>query len=164
MTRGDQAGTSPSVHQSARPPAASASVASRMSKQRSRNTNAEVTLRRELHSRGFRFRVHRRLLPGVRREADIVFGPARVAVSVDGCFWHGCPEHGTWPKNNAAWWHDKIEKNRRRDRETDAALTAAGWLPVRVWEHEDPIEAAARIASLVTTRRPTKRVRPELSE
>ncbi|MDH6126181.1 DNA mismatch endonuclease (patch repair protein) [Kitasatospora sp. GP82] len=124
-----------------------------MSRQRSRNTAPEVVLRRALHASGLRFRVHRRPLPGVRREADVVFGPARVAVFVDGCFWHGCPEHATWPKNNASFWREKIEKNRIRDADTDTRLLAAGWLAVRVWEHEDPIEAAVRVRNVVLERR-----------
>jgi DNA mismatch endonuclease (patch repair protein) len=68
-----------------------------------------------------------------------------VAVFVDGCFWHGCPEHGTWPKENADWWRDKIEANRRRDADTDASLEAQGWSVIRVWEHKDATSAAAQI-------------------
>ncbi len=139
-----------------------------MSNQRSRDTAIEIALRRILHATGLRYRVHRRPLRGVRREADILFGPARVAVFVDGCFWHGCPEHATWPKNNAGFWREKIEKNRARDGDTDARLAEAGWLSVRVWEHEDAAEAAERIASLVWARRAMKgrrrpsTVRPEV--
>jgi len=77
----------------------------------------------------------------------------RVAVFVDGCFWHGCPKHATWPKTNAVWWRNKIEGNQRRDADTDARLAAAGWLSVRVWAHEKPAEAAERIAGIVRTRR-----------
>lgn len=134
----------------------------RMSKQKSRNTDVEMALRRALHATGLRYRVHRRPLKKVRREADVVFGPVKVAVFVDGCFWHGCPEHATWPKRNADFWRTKIEGNRQRDRNTDELLTAAGWLAVRVWEHEDPIEAAARVQQLVMTRRveATKSARP----
>jgi DNA mismatch endonuclease (patch repair protein) len=68
---------------------------------------------------------------------------------VDGCFWHGCPKHGTWPKENAEWWRQKIERNMARDRDTDAKLTRAGWVSLRVWEHDDPADAAARIAAVV---------------
>jgi DNA mismatch endonuclease (patch repair protein) len=124
-----------------------------MSKQKSRNTDVEMALRRSLHAAGLRYRVHRRPLKKVRREADVLFGPAKVAVFVDGCFWHGCPEHATWPKSNAEFWRTKIEGNRRRDRNTDELLATAGWLAVRVWEHEDPIEAAARVRRLVMARR-----------
>ncbi|MFF3070949.1 very short patch repair endonuclease [Kitasatospora sp. NPDC057904] len=129
----------------------------RMSKQRSHDTKIEVVLRSTLHAAGLRFRKHRRPLTGVRREADIVFGPSRVAVFVDGCFWHACPEHATWPKNNAEFWREKIEKNRARDRDTDARLAEAGWLAVRVWEHEKAAEAAERIAAVVRERRPQRR-------
>ncbi|MFD5428322.1 very short patch repair endonuclease [Streptomyces sp. NPDC127084] len=125
----------------------------RMSRQKSRDTQVEITLRRVLHAAGLRYRVHRRPIRGVRREADIVFGPAKVAVFVDGCFWHGCPEHATWPKTNAAFWSEKIEKNRARDLDTDARLEAAGWLPLRVWEHESVEAAAVRVIEVVRRRR-----------
>lgn len=128
-------------------------IRARMSNQRSRDTDIEIALRKILHAAGLRYRVHRRPLKGMRREADILFGPARVAVFVDGCFWHGCPEHATWPKNNPVFWREKIEKNRARDNDTDLRLAEAGWLSVRVWEHESAIEAAERIAALVRERR-----------
>jgi DNA mismatch endonuclease (patch repair protein) len=124
-----------------------------MSRQKSRDTRIEMALRKALHAAGFRYRVHRRPVKGIRREADVVFGPTRVAVFVDGCFWHGCPEHGTWPKNNAEFWRAKIETNRRRDSDTDAQLEDAGWLSVRVWEHETVEVAAARIMAAVQERR-----------
>ena len=125
----------------------------RMSKQRSRDTEIEVALRRELHRLGLRYRVHRRPVRAVRREADVVFGPAKVAVFVDGCFWHGCPEHGTWPKRNGEFWRAKIEANRVRDANTDLVLAEEGWLSVRVWEHEPPDAAAARVHDAVLGRR-----------
>jgi DNA mismatch endonuclease, patch repair protein len=114
-----------------------------MRAQRERDTGIEREIRSRLHARGLRFRVHRRLLAGSRREVDVVFPGAKVAVFVDGCFWHGCPEHGTWPRNNAAFWREKIEGNVRRDRDTDARLQDEGWTVVRVWEHEAPADAAA---------------------
>jgi DNA mismatch endonuclease (patch repair protein) len=120
-----------------------------MRAQRERDTGIERAIRSLLHARGLRFRIHRRLLPGSRREVDVVFPGAKVAVFVDGCFWHGCPEHGTWPRNNAEFWRDKIEGNVSRDRDTDARLEADGWTVVRVWEHEAPADAAARIADAV---------------
>ncbi|WP_116199453.1 very short patch repair endonuclease [Amycolatopsis circi] len=129
-------------------------VSARMSKQKSRNTGIEIALRKILHAAGFRYRVHRRPVKGVRREADLVFGPSRVAVFVDGCFWHGCPEHGTWPKNNADYWRTKIETNRRRDANTDQLLLEAGWLSVRIWEHEATDVAASRVIETVQERRP----------
>jgi DNA mismatch endonuclease, patch repair protein len=125
----------------------------RMSKQKSRNTGIEMALRKILHGAGLRYRVHRRPIKGVRREADLVFGPARVAVFVDGCFWHGCPEHGTWPKNNADFWREKIETNRRRDADTDTRLQDAGWLALRIWEHETAETAADRVIIAVRERR-----------
>lgn len=131
------------------PPASSAEALARMRRQRTRDTAAEVELRRRLHAIGLRFRLHRRPVPHLRRTVDIVFGPAHVAVFVDGCYWHGCPVHGTWPKANEAWWRAKIEANQARDRDTDERLTSAGWTVLRVWEHEDPATAAARVAAML---------------
>ena len=98
------------------------------------------------------FETQTRVLPQFRRRADIVFVASRVAVMVDGCFWHACPVHATWPKANADWWRAKIEANQQRDRETDAALEAAGWTVVRVWEHESTEEAARRVIEAVDER------------
>lgn len=124
-----------------------------MSRQRSVNTEIEVRLRQELHAAGLRYRVHRRPIPGLRCTADIVFTSARVAVFVDGCFWHGCPDHGTMPKTNTDFWREKIRRNIERDEHTRSELAAAGWLAVQVWEHVDPAEAAATIAVFVADRR-----------
>ncbi len=88
----------------------------------------------------------------MRRRADLVFPRARVAVFVDGCFWHRCPVHGTSPKSNAQWWQDKLDGNERRDRETDETLRGAGWIVVRVWEHEAPDAAATRVGAAVSGR------------
>lgn len=134
------------------PAPASDQVRRRMCTQRERDTRTERVLRQALHGRGLRFRLHQRLLPGSRREADIVFAASRVAVFVDGCFWHGCPDHATWPRNNARFWREKIEMNRERDRETSDQLTALGWAVVRVWEHESPVDASDRIAKLIEER------------
>jgi DNA mismatch endonuclease (patch repair protein) len=120
-----------------------------MSRQRRHDTGPEMALRSELHRRGLRFRVHLRPVSGVRREADIVFPGARVAVFVDGCFWHGCPEHRTYPRRNAPFWLEKIEANRRRDIETDTLLSRAGWHSVRVWEHEPARAAADTVEAVV---------------
>lgn len=114
-----------------------------------RDTAAEVVLRSILHRMGLRFRVDRAPIPGVRRRADIVFVRARVAVFVDGCFWHGCPKHGTWPKANADFWRNKIETNRQRDADTDRRLEEAGWLVLRFWEHDDPAKAAVIVADAI---------------
>lgn len=103
---------------------------------------------------GMRYRVDRAPLKALRRRADIVFGPARVAVFIDGCFWHGCPDHGRpQTKANPAYWSEKMARNRARDADTDAKLAAAGWLVVRVWEHEDPAVVATRVAGAVRQRR-----------
>ncbi|MFI6870853.1 very short patch repair endonuclease [Nocardia sp. NPDC050406] len=119
-----------------------AATRARMARQRRVGTKPEVALRRELHRRGARFFVDRAPLAGLRRRADIVFPRRKVAVYVDGCFWHSCPEHATSPKNNARWWAEKLAANVVRDRDTDARLAAAGWTVVRVWEH-DSADAAA---------------------
>ncbi|MDH6679155.1 DNA mismatch endonuclease (patch repair protein) [Rhodococcus sp. LBL1] len=125
-------------------------TSARMRAQRRRDTAPEVALRRELHRRGARFFVDRAPLPGLRRRADLVFPRKHVAVYVDGCFWHSCPQHATFPKNNAQWWADKLAANVVRDRDTDARLEAAGWHVVRVWEHEDPTEAADRVQAALS--------------
>lgn len=119
---------------------------------RRRDTAAEVAVRRLLHVRGLRYRIDRRVLPDLPRRADLVFVTARVAVFVDGCFWHSCPRHRTIPKANRTWWLEKLARNRRRDRETDRRLRDAGWRVERVWEHEEPATAAARIAKAVRAR------------
>lgn len=125
----------------------------RLSRQRSRDTAPERALRSVLHRMGLRFRVHRRPVVGVRREADLVFAGARVAVFVDGCFWHRCPDHATSPKNNGPWWEAKLAANVARDADTDRRLGEAGWHVIRVWEHEDVAGAAARVAEAVRARR-----------
>ncbi len=135
------------------PAPSSAAVRRRMQQQRRRNTRPEIALRRALHAAGLRYRVERPVLPGMRRRADVVFGPAKVAVFVDGCFWHLCPQHATFPRANADWWREKLERNRERDRDTDRLLFDQGWLPVRVWEHDEMAEAAIRIVGLVHDRR-----------
>ncbi|CAM2980442.1 very short patch repair endonuclease [Skermania piniformis] len=126
-------------------PATDAATSARMSRQQRRDTAPELALRRELHRRGLRYFVDRAPLPGLRRRADVVFPRLRVAVYVDGCFWHRCPVHATDPKRNAAWWAEKLAANVARDRETDAALAEAGWQVVRLWEHEAAETAADRV-------------------
>jgi len=120
----------------------SAATRRRLRAQRRRDTAPELGLRRELHRRGRRFYVDRAPLPGLRRRADLLFPRSKVAVYVDGCFWHCCPIHATQPKHNAAWWAAKLATNVARDRDTDARLAAAGWVIVRVWEHQEPCAAA----------------------
>lgn len=106
-----------------------------MSRQRTADTGPELAIRRELHRRGIRFRTNVRALPG---SPDIVLSRARVVVQIDGCFWHGCPEHWVAPKSNATWWRDKIAATRERDARNDSALSSDGWRVIRVWEHENP--------------------------
>ena len=118
-----------------------------------RDTAPEIALRRELHRRGLRFRIDRPVLADRRRRVDIVFRPTKVAVFVDGCFWHGCPVHATQPRANSGYWQEKIATNQRRDRDTDRQLEASGWLVMRIWEHEDPVDAASRIEETVRRRR-----------
>jgi DNA mismatch endonuclease (patch repair protein) len=122
----------------------------RMERQRSRDTKPELALRRELHRIGLRYRVDAPLpVPGVRRRADLLFPCKRVAVMVDSCFWHLCPEHRTWPSQNGDWWQQKLTRNWERDRDTDRRLQEAGWTVVRVWEHEPVEEAVGRVAATV---------------
>lgn len=127
-----------------------------MTSNRGRDTKPELALRRRLHARGLRYRVDAPPLATARRRADIVFVSARVAVFVDGCFWHRCPIHGTLPMSNRDYWQPKLDRNAERDRETDGLLKAAGWLVIRVWEHEDPAMAARIVARSVRDR--TRRI------
>jgi DNA mismatch endonuclease (patch repair protein) len=158
-TRASQASNIQAVN--GRPEASSPAALRRMVSQRRANTGPELALRRALHAKGLRFRIHREPLPGLRRSADIVFPSERVAVFVQGCFWHGCPHHATWPKANAEWWRQKIDGNRQRDKDTDHRLADAGWVAVRVWEHESIDAAANNILWLVRDRQ--KRSRGGLS-
>lgn len=124
-----------------------------MERQGRRDTAAELAVRRAVHARGLRYRVDRSPLKGLRSRADLVFGPTKVAVYVDGCFWHGCPAHATEPKNNAEWWREKLSANKERDLRANESLTAAGWLVLRFWEHEDPDAVADQIERAVLERR-----------
>jgi DNA mismatch endonuclease, patch repair protein len=116
------------------------------------DTAPELAIRRILFSRGLRYRKDYRPVPRLRTKADLAFLGPRIAVYIDGCFWHGCPEHATWPKSNEAFWRHKIEANMARDRRHHAALKEDGWIVVRLWEHEPPESAADRIERLVRSR------------
>ncbi len=133
--------------------ASSEAVRKQMQANRSRDTRPELALRSHVHQLGLRYRVAARPLPPIRRTADLVFTRARVAVFLDGCFWHGCPEHHRPSRRNEDFWREKIMQNRERDAETDSLLRQAGWAVVRVWEHENPQEAAGRIARVVSAHR-----------
>ncbi|NMM83764.1 very short patch repair endonuclease [Rhodococcus sp. SRB_17] len=132
-------------------PATDPTTSARMSVQRRRDTQPELALRRELHRRGLRYFVDRAPAKGIRRRADLVFPRRKVAVFVDGCFWHCCPQHATFPKNNAQWWADKLAANVVRDRDTDVRLGELGWTVIRIWEHEDPLTAADRVQNALTS-------------
>ena len=133
------------------PVPSSSSASARMRRVRQKGTAPELALRRELFRLGLRYRLNTRI-PGIPRvRPDIVFSKAKVAVFVDGCFWHGCPEHGTSPKANASFWAVKIDANRKRDENTNTKVRSAGWRVIRMWEHEDPCVAAANIEQVVRT-------------
>jgi DNA mismatch endonuclease (patch repair protein) len=117
---------------------------------RGRDTGPELAVRRLLHARGLRYRVDHPLPFDRRRRADIVFTRAKVAVFIDGCFWHGCPDHGTTPRTNSAFWSAKIGRNRARDIDTDRRLRAAGWQVLRFWEHQTSEEVADAIRMVIT--------------
>lgn len=119
---------------------------------RSRDTAPELAVRRLVHAMGLRYRVSARPLPNLRRTADLVFTRRRVAVFIDGCFWHGCPEHHRQPSANAGYWSAKVERNRARDAATDTALAEAGWTVLRFWAHQPPVEVAEAVRDAVTKR------------
>lgn len=137
----------------AAPSASSSAVRAVMQGNSRPETKPEIALRSALHRKGFRFRKQTRADPSVRCRADIVFARERVAVFVDGCFWHACPEHGTSPRTNSPYWTAKLARNVERDRRNDAALASMGWTVLRIWEHEDPSDAAERVAGLLRSRR-----------
>lgn len=135
--------------------ATSAGVRSSMQSNRGRDTRPELAVRRELHRRGLRYFVNRRPVPQVRRTADVVFPRVKMAVLIDGCFWHGCPTHHTPAKANAEYWAEKVRRNRERDRETDELWRESGWTVLRFWTHDpsaiiaDTVERAVRSAKEV---------------
>jgi DNA mismatch endonuclease (patch repair protein) len=125
------------------PPASSYTARRTMEANRRTETKPERLLRSALHARGLRFRKDRRLqVVGRWVRPDIVFGPAQLAIFIDGCFWHRCPIHSTYPRANADFWQAKFDRTVTRDRADDLALTDAGWTVIRVWEHEDANAAA----------------------
>ncbi len=133
------------------PPRASSENARRtMLANRRRDTSPELAVRRRLHAAGLRYRVdYPADSTDRRRRADIVFIRAKVVVFIDGCFWHGCPEHFIAPKSNASYWGPKIARNKERDRASTDRLREDGWKVLRFWEHEDPEDVVARIVEVV---------------
>lgn len=122
-----------------------------MSTVKRKDNDAELAVRRALHAAGYRYRVQYPV-PGLpRRTIDIAFTRAKVAVFIDGCFWHGCPEHGTEPRSNAEWWGTKLVANQGRDRDTTVHLEGLGWRVVRIWEHEAATAAASTLTAIVST-------------
>ncbi|WP_326697689.1 very short patch repair endonuclease [Streptomyces sp. NBC_01754] len=135
----------------------SPSVSARMSRQARRDTAPEVAVRKLLHASGYRYRLNERVPHMSRRTIDIAFTRAKVAVFLDGCFWHGCPDHATQPKSNAEWWRQKLDKNMARDAETTAHLAAEGWTVLRFWEHQSPSQVAEVVAEAVDRERSARR-------
>jgi DNA mismatch endonuclease (patch repair protein) len=134
----------------------SPAATARMKGNRRADTKPERALRAALHARGLRFRKDLlvRTAGGTRAKVDVVFTRARVAVFIDGCFWHGCPEHGSAPKGNSTYWAAKISGNRERDQRVTAALEAEGWTVVRLWEHEALDLATERVVEAVARATP----------
>lgn len=132
-------------------------IARRMARQRRHDTAPEMAVRRELSSRGHRFRVHQPVPDSPRRTIDIAFPSKKVAVLVHGCFWHGCPEHSAPTKSNSKRWAEKIAANRKRDKVTMAALNAKGWTAIVIWEHEHPQSAVDRIEAALKAKAVRKR-------
>ncbi|RZU30888.1 very short patch repair endonuclease [Blastococcus saxobsidens] len=130
-------------------PSASARAGRATAANRGRDTRLELAVRSRVHARGLRYFVGRRPMPGLRRTADLLFPRVRVVVLLDGCYWHGCPEHFRMPTANPGYWPAKIARNVARDRETDEKLTEAGWRVLRFWEHEDPDDIACEIERAV---------------
>ena len=138
------------------PEASSLAVKKRMQNTPRRDTHPELALRSEIHRLGLRYRVDLSPIPGSRRRADVVFKTPKVAVFIDGCFWHSCPIHGSTPKTHSEWWSEKLARNMARDLDTNSTLRQAGWKVVRVWEHEDVKVAASKIAVIVRLRHERK--------
>lgn len=120
-----------------------------MRSNRGKDTKLEIRVRKALHARGLRYRLQQKVPGSNRRTMDIAFPRQRVAVFIDGCFWHGCPIHHTVSKTNSEFWSAKVERNRERDIETTRMLAEAGWTAVRLWEHQTTNEIVNRIVELV---------------
>jgi DNA mismatch endonuclease (patch repair protein) len=138
VTTASRSGRPTTYQRTANPASAASSTASsdavrrRMQAQRTRDTSPELAIRRVLHARGLRYRVDHAPVTGLRRRADVVFARARLAVFIDGCFWHGCPDHGRTPRTNSYYWAAKIAANRARDEDTTMRMTQQGWRVLRI--------------------------------
>lgn len=121
-----------------------------MQRQKRRDTGCEMAVRKLLHASGIRYRVDFRPLADQRFRVDIGWKTKQIAVFIDGCFWHGCSEHGTIPKKNSDWWESKLRSNAARDKRTDEVLRSRGWTVLRFWEHEPPTEVVAVIRMNLT--------------
>jgi len=139
------------------PPASSDAARRRMKSTRRSGTREEAALCSAIRVLGIHFMVQGRITNS-RRTIDVVIRRPKVAIFVDGCFWHGCPRHATWPRANASWWRAKIQRNAARDRSSDRLLRSAGWGVIRIWTHERPEAAAARILNYLRQRR--RKTRP----
>jgi DNA mismatch endonuclease (patch repair protein) len=137
--------------------ASSDAVRRSMRANRPRDTGPELAVRAALHRQGLRFRKHHRPLAGVRYEADVAFPRERLAIFIDGCFWHGCPIHGSMPSSHAEFWESKLGRNRERDEACDRAFHSAGWTVVRVWEHEPVTDVVALVIAKVEATRAQQR-------
>ncbi|MBV9074358.1 MAG: DNA mismatch endonuclease Vsr [Acidobacteria bacterium] len=132
-----------------RPKPSSQQASDRLRAARQRDTSPEVLLRSALHRAGVRFQVGVVADKRIKTRPDIVLRSKKIAVFVDGCFWHSCPKHATIPRSNRAWWVDKLRKNRERDRRNRCCLKKLGWRIVSVWEHESVSAATRRILRLM---------------
>jgi DNA mismatch endonuclease (patch repair protein) len=137
----------------AHPGASSDQASRRMSRAARVGTAPEMAIRKALHAQGLRYRVGLPVPGQRRRTIDVAFTRARIAVFVDGCFWHGCPKHGTWPKANSEWWRLKLAANRRRDQDTNRLLREQGWSVVRLWEHTSAPEAVDQVVRVLSAAR-----------
>lgn len=133
--------------------ASSETVRQSMLSNRPRDTRPELALRSALHAQGLRFRKHVHPIPRSRCEVDVAFTRWKVAIQLDGCFWHGCPEHGNLPKTNQEWWAAKFERNLERDRRLDQLLTEHGWTVLRFWEHKAMEDVVARVVDVINSKK-----------
>jgi DNA mismatch endonuclease (patch repair protein) len=141
------------ISKKSNPPPSSPAAENRMKASKQRDTTPEKTLRSNLFRKGLRYRIHKKPIMELNRVADILFPSIKIAIFVDGCFWHGCPIHGTQAKANAQFWKEKIERNKERDIDTTKQLENAGWTVIRIWEHEDLGKVSEEIYKLVHKKR-----------